>query len=758
MENSDLLYHLRGESKYIDDAAVPRDTLCARIFYSSNAHGRIKALDTKSASSMPGVKAILTFSDIPGENQIGGIIADEPLFAEEHVHYAGQPIALIIAENEEASEKAVEKIKIEFDSLPVVTDPREAFRHGELIIPPRVFSMGDTSSAWADCTVIVSGRTETGAQEHIYLETQGAIAWSTDSGGIKVISATQAPTAVQRAVSKVTRLPMNKIEVEVPRLGGAFGGKEEQANSFAAMAALAAVKLQRSVKLVLSRQEDMTITGKRHPYSSDFKIGLNQEGKILAYEVTFYQNAGASADLSPAILDRTLFHCTNSYFIPNVKAAAYSCRTNLPPNTAFRGFGAPQGMFVIESAIYKAAEKMGIPVSSIQKKNLLAEGDTFHYGQTAENCNARKTWDSAEKAFNLVEIENSISKFNRENKFFKKGFALMPVCFGISFTNTFMNQAGALIHIYSDGSIGLSTAAVEMGQGVSMKIRQIAARVFSVDIGRIKLEAANTTRIANTSPTAASSAADLNGKAAEMACRILLERLLRAASLELEAEDDAEITINNENVFLNGKPTELGWEELVHKAFLQRTDLSAHAHYATPGIYFDKNINRGRPFNYHVYGTAVVEVTLDCIRGTYTVDSVKAVHDSGNSLNPVIDKGQAEGAILQGLGWMTMEDAVYDKEGILLSNALSTYKVPDIYSSPRELKVEFLDNSFNSRGIFNSKAIGEPPFMYGIGVYFALLNAMKEFRPGKTFDFTAPLTNERILLSLYAGEKQPVPA
>ncbi|MGE5399009.1 MAG: molybdopterin cofactor-binding domain-containing protein, partial [Ignavibacteriales bacterium] len=471
MKNQDFIYHVRGESKYIDDAPVPEGTLYASIYRSPSAHARILSIDTTEAYLVHGVQKIILAKDIIGVNQIGGIIADEPLLAENEVHYMGQPVAVVLASNLKASREASGKISINLENLPVITEPREAFNNNQLIIPPRIFSAGDTDSKWKDCDIIVEGTAESGAQEHLYLETQGALAFCQEGGNIKIISSTQAPTAVQRAVSRVTGLPMNRIEVEVLRLGGAFGGKEDQANSFAAMAALASVLTKKPVKLVLSRQEDMQITGKRHPYSSNFKIGLSADGKILAYEVTFYQNAGAAADLSPAILDRTLFHCANSYFIPDLKATGYSCRTNLPPNTAFRGFGGPQGMFAIEAAIYKAAEKMGVDASEIQKKNLLDEGDFFHYGQKAENCFARRSWTDASKLFNVQSVREEIRNFNRQNKLLKKGMALMPVCFGISFTNTFMNQASALVHVYSDGSISVSTAAVEMGQGVNMKIR-----------------------------------------------------------------------------------------------------------------------------------------------------------------------------------------------------------------------------------------------------------------------------------------------
>ena len=381
------------------------------------------------------------------------------------------------------------------------------------------------------------------------------------------------------------------------------------------------MKLKRPVKLVLLRHEDMIVTGKRHPYSSDFKIGLDKEGKILAYEVTFYQDAGAAADLSPAILDRTLFHVTNSYYIPNVKATAYCCKTNLPPNTAFRGFGGPQGMFVIESAIYKAAEKIGVEPSMIQGKNILREGDEFPFGQKADNCNAEKCWSEAVGKFDLNSERKKVDEFNSGNKTFKKGFALMPICFGISFTNTPMNRAGALVHIYTDGSIGVSTGAVEMGQGVNMKIRQVAASLFSVGIDKVKIETTNTSRVANTSPTAASSGADLNGKATEIACKNILERLKKTAADILGVEDSKMIEFRDEKIYVNGELSEWSWKNFITEANARRVNLSSYAYYATPEIHFDRVSNKGKPFAYHVYGTALIEVTIDCIRGNYKINS-----------------------------------------------------------------------------------------------------------------------------------------
>jgi xanthine dehydrogenase large subunit len=749
MKNYDWIQHVRGESLFVDDLTNPEGTIHAAVFSSPIAHGKIISLDVEEAKKTDSVFDVITAIDIPGGNQIGAIIPDEKLLADDIVDFRGQPIALVVAKDNFSAHQAVKKIKIEYEEFTAIIDPREAFQKGHLIIPPQIFSLGNVASEWKNCDVIVEGTAESGGQEHVYLETQGSFAFPVEGGGIKIISSTQSPTAVQRAAARILDLPMNQVEVDVLRLGGAFGGKEDQATAWACMSALAAFILKRPVKLILNRQEDIRMTGKRHPYSSDFKIGLTKEGKILAYEVQFYQNAGATADLSTAILDRTLFHCTNSYFIPNVKASAYCCKTNLPPNTAFRGFGGPQGMFVIESAIYKAAEKLKVDPSVIQEKNLLDEGSEFPYGQTTKFCMAKSAWQRATEKYNISEIKNGTELFNQKNKFFKKGFALMPICFGISFTNTMLNQASALVHVYTDGSIGISTAAIEMGQGVNMKLRQVAAEIFSIDINQIKIETTNTTRSANTSATAASSGADLNGKAVEIACKNILDRLIKSVHQELNANDSDQIKIKDEIVHLKGKPTEITWKQLISKSYAKRISLSSQAHYATPGIHFDKQKAKGEPFAYHVYGTAIIQVTVDCLRGIYEIDSVKVVHDFGKSMNPAIDKSQAEGAIMQGIGWMTIEEVIYTAQGKLLTDSMSTYKVPDIYFTPKEIEVNFLENPNPSAAIFNSKAIGEPPLMYGIGIYFALCNAIKAFRPGIEMKISSPMTPEKLLLTLY---------
>lgn len=747
MRNLDSKSHVRGESVYLDDIPLIEGTLFACVFDSPVAHGKLISIDTTAAEDSAGVIRVITAKDLIGENQIGGIIPDEPLLADGEVHFQGMPVAIVLASTEELAHKAARKITSEIEPLEPVTDPRVAAAKGDLIVPPKKFILGDAQTAFSACDHVFAGRTEQNGQEHLYIETQGAYAIPAENGGIKIYSSTQGPTAVQRAVCRVTGLPMHQVEVDVQRLGGGFGGKEDQANAWAAICAVGAQLTKRPVKYALHRMEDMRMTGKRHPYSSDYKIGLDKDLKIIAYEATFYQNAGAACDLSPAVLERTLFHCTNSYFIPNVTATAYSCRTNLPPNTAFRGFGGPQGMFVIESAIAHAAEKLGVLAAEIQRKNLIFDGEEFPYGQRAES-DAITSWTQGDERYNYADLQNEADKFNAASKYFKKGVAMMPVCFGISFTKTPMNQARSLVHVYTDGSVAVSTGAVEMGQGVNTKIAQVAAKAFGLPLEKVKVHTTNTLRIANTSPTAASAAADLNGKATQIACETIRDRLFEIAKDLVEAESTHDLSLVSGYVYRKSERTSLDWQTLVMDAHLQRVNLSEHAHYATPGINFDWETAKGHPFSYHVYGTAIVGVTVDCLRGRYEVDYVKCCHDFGSSMNTAVDNGQIEGGIVQGIGWMTMEEVVYDAEGKLRSNALSTYKVPDIYSIPKEIAILPLETDRENLAVLNSKAVGEPPLMYGIGAYFAIRNAVRAFADCSP-DFDAPFTPEKVLMNLH---------
>jgi len=749
MKHIDAHLHVRGASQFVDDVPPPAGMLHAAVFFSPIAHGKIINLDVSPAREMKQVVACFTAGDIPGENQIGPIIPDEELLASEEVHYIGQPLAIVVATDPDTARRAAGQIRVEIQELPVITDPIEAYRQGEIIGSPRVFELGNVKDAWDRCEVVVEDWCEIGGQEHVYLETQRARAIPLEAGNIRIYSSTQSPYAVQRHVAKVLGIANHKVEVDVRRIGGGFGGKEDQATPWACLAALAAWKTGQPVELVLNRAEDFQMTGKRHPYKSHFKIGATADGQILAYEVEHYQNAGEAADLSPAILERTLFHSTNSYFIPNVRAFAVSCRTNLPPFTAFRGFGGPQAMFVMECAIARLAEKLKMPREQIQRQNLLKEGDMFPYGQQADRCQAIRTWDTALRKYDFAAIRHRVQQFNKNSFEVKKGVAIMPICFGISFTSTFMNQASALVHVYTDGSVSVSTGGIEMGQGLSTNIVRIAAETFGIRPERIKFEATNTTRVANMSPSAASATTVLNGNATILAIEQILHRLKRFLAKELSLTDPEKISIRQEKIFYNGSDTGWDWGKLVQAAYLQRVDLSAHGFYATPNIYFDKKKEKGKPFAYHVYGTAIVEVTLDCLRGRYKIDSVKIVHDLGRPLNRLVDLGQVEGGLAQGLGWMTVEELRFDEQGRLLSTNLASYKVPDVYFMPDDIQVSFLEDSDSPVGPMGNKAVGEPPFMYGIGVFFAIRDAMRQFKPDVRLPLESPLTPERVLLQLH---------
>ncbi|WP_103072085.1 xanthine dehydrogenase molybdopterin binding subunit [Aquimarina sediminis] len=751
MRNIDSYGHVRGESLFVDDIIVRQDTLYGLTFDSPIAHGKIKNINYDKAAQVDGVIKIFTHKDINGENQIGGILPDEPLWAEDEVHFMGQPIAFIVAISESIAKKARALITIEIDELPVITTAKEAKEKGSYINAPRSFMLGDTEKAFTNCDYVFEGESFSNGQEHLYLETQGCYAVPMENGNIKITSSTQGPTAVQKIVARVLGVAMHTIEIDVIRLGGGFGGKEDQATPWAVMAAVAVQHLKKPVKYILNRHDDLRMTGKRHPYESTFKIGLTKDLKIKAFDVEFLQNSGAAADLSPAVAERTLFHATNSYFIPNVSSIIRSCKTNLPPNTAFRGFGGPQGMFVIESAIAHAAYKLGVDKSEIQEANLLTEGDEFSYGQIATQVEAKACWRMTKEAFQFDKLQKEVALFNKENTVLKKGLSLMPIAFGISFTNTQMNHARALIHIYQDGSVGVSTGAVEMGQSVNTKMLQITANTLGIHPSKVKLETTNTTRVANTSPSAASSTADLNGNAVLKACSALIKRLTKVAATMLSVEEEI-ISFKDDKVFVNNNKSDLFWEKVVEQAMSQRVALSENGHYATPVIHFDKTKEKGHPFAYHVYGTAITMVTVDCLRGTYKFDAVKIVHDFGKSMNLGIDIGQVEGALAQGIGWMTMEEIAFNEKGKLLSNTLSSYKVPDIFSVPKEIDIIPLETLGNHMAVLKSKAVGEPPLMYGIGAYFAIQDAVKAFNKNYQPKFHAPFTPEKVLMSLYADK------
>ncbi len=757
MKNTDMTMHVVGKSRFVDDIPAGADCLHGVLFTSPVARGIIKSLDISGAAHAPGVVAVYTHQDVPGLNQVGHILKDQPLLAIDSVEYIGQPIAMVVAESHRAAERAVKLIKVEIEPLEAVFNPREAAARGMTHGKPRTLVSGDPDGAFAQCEHIATGQLSSGPQEHFYFETQRALAVPGENDTMKVYASTQAPGAFHRHIAEVLGIPMHKVELDIRRLGGGFGGKESTAVWIVAPA-MAAFILQRPVKLVLNRNEDIATTGKRHAYEYDYKVGLDREGHIKAFEVHLYQHAGACADISPAVLGRSFLHATGSYHIPNVRITAASCRTNIPPNNAFRGFGVPQGTLAIEAAITRAAELMGEAPTIIKQRNLLRAGDTLPYGLKLHTANAIRCWETLDEKVNIACRMAQVTEYNRSHSHTKRGLAVIPVCFGISFAQTALNQASSLVNIYVDGSVSVSTGAVEMGQGVNTKIQIIAARTLGISTDKVHVESTNTSRIPNASPTSASTGADLNGMATQTACEKLMDRLREfAASLlgldfdtssgaNASASADA-VTIKNGVVYVGEAKTDLVWEKLVAAAQWARLDLSEHAFYATPDLYYDLAAERGRPFAYYTYGTSMTEVLLDCERGTYSIESIDVVQDIGEPLTKEVDKGQVEGGVMQGVGWATIEQLRYGKDGRVLTGA-NAYKVPDIKFCPNHFEVSFLPNSKNPYAVFNSKAIGEPPFVHGLGAYFAIVDALRSVHTDKEPP-TLPITPEKAFMYLH---------
>jgi len=740
----------QGKARFTGDLPLPAGSLHAFPAVSLHAHARFCRIKTDAARAEPGVIAVLTAADIPGCNEIGNLFRDEPLLAAGEVYCVGQAYALVVADTAEAAWHGAQRVSADWERLPACFDAREAYAAGQLLQPLRTFASGDIEAHWAECTTVVSGELSIGGAEHVYMETQCALAVPEESG-LKIHSATQSPSGVQRAVAGVTALPMHRVEVDVARIGGGFGGKEEQATFWAALAAVAAVCLQRPVRIWPQRQDDMHLTGKRHPYQADYRLGLDAAGRLLCYEVFLYQNAGCSADLSTAVLERSLFHATNAYHIPHVRVTAASCRTNLPSNTAFRGFGAPQSILVIEAALRHAASALDIAPEALQKPNLLRQGDRFPYGMRADRPRACESWQRLGERWDSDVRRREIAAFNAGSSRYRRGMAVVPVCFGIAFTAQLLNQGEALVHIYTDGSVSVSTGAVEMGQGVNGKIRRIVADTLGIALERVRIASTNTLRVANLSPTAASTGTDINGAATRQACLRLLIGLRRVAA-ELLSCSETEVAIANDQACYGDRA--LSWSELVTAAYGRRIGLSALAHYATPGLQFDPDTNTGSPFAYHVYGTALIEAEVDLLLGTGMVRRVQVVHDCGNSLDLATDVGQIEGALVQGIGWMTSEEIIHDADGRLLTDTLASYKIPDLHSTP-EIEIELLPAGAGEAAVLNSKAVGEPPLIYGLGASLALQEAVNVWRREQGLPpapFCTPLTSERLFMLLH--EKQ----
>jgi xanthine dehydrogenase large subunit len=757
LKHDSAIKHVTGQSVYVNDISANQQ-LTGRMVYSPVVHARIKVLDISAALKLKGVVAILTHKDIPGENQMGPVVADEPCLAGDEVCFIGQAIALIAAETEEVAFEAEKLIRIEFDELDAILTLHEAIETNNLITPPRLIECGNVEEILKSAPHIISGELETGAQEHWYLETQSALAVPGEGKEMLIHASSQNPAETQAIVAEVLGIAKNEVDVEVRRMGGGFGGKETQGNHVAAWAALLANATRRPVAIHLFRDDDQKITGKRHRFLSKYSIGFDDEGKILAYSVELNSDAGVATDLSRAILERAMLHAENSYFIPNARIVGKAFKTNLPSNTAFRGFGGPQGMAVIETAIDRIARELKKDPTQIRKINFygIENENVTPYGETVKNNRLHVMYDKLMASSDYNHRRQSIGLFNGKHEFLKRGISLTPVKFGISFTTAFLNQAAALIHIYNDGTIAVNHGGTEMGQGLHTKILGIAANEFGVSPEYIKISATNTSKVPNTSATAASSGSDLNGMAVKNAIEKLKIRLAEVALYELREKTNteslsvAQIIFSDNSVYAVSHPeTKIPFSHLVKQAYLQQVSLSATGFYKTPGIYYDRETGKGNPFYYYAFGMAVSEVEVDVLTGESKLLRTDILHDVGDSLNPGIDLGQIEGGFIQGVGWVTTEEIKWDNKGRLLTYSPDTYKIPTVNDIPLHFNVELLTDYPNLGTIRKSKAVGEPPFMLAFSVWLAIKDAVSAvgnhlFEPS----FSLPATAEVVLKSI----------
>lgn len=740
--------HVAGEALYIDDIAEPAGLVHACLGLSTIAHGQLLALDLSAVAAAPGVLALITAEDISGENDISSTHRhDEPVFATKDILHHGQPLFAVVAETREQARRAAAQAKARYDEAPALLDIAAARAAGsDLVTEPLKLERGDVAAALAASPRRLKGSMAIGGQDHFYLEGQIALAIPGEDEDMLVLSSTQHPSEVQHMVAAVLGVGSHAVTVEVRRMGGGFGGKETQANLFACVAALAARKLKRPVKLRPDRDDDMMITGKRHDFVVDYEIGFDEEGMIHAVDAVYAARCGWNADLSGPVTDRALFHMDNCYFYPAVRARSEPLRTHTVSNTAFRGFGGPQGMVGAERFIEEVAYATGLDPLEVRKRNLYGgEGrEITPYHQPVEDMIAAEVIDDLEHSCDYRARQAAIRAFNRESPVIKRGIALTPVKFGISFTATWYNQAGALVHVYTDGTVSLNHGGTEMGQGLYQKVAQVAAQAFGIGPDQIRVTATTTGKVPNTSATAASSGSDLNGMAALDACETIKARLTAFAAERWQEKPEA-------IAFLPGRvqigAREVGFAELVKAAYMARVQLSATGFYATPKIHWDRKAGRGHPFYYFAYGAAAAEVAIDTLTGEYKTLRVDILHDCGNSLNPAIDKGQIEGGFVQGMGWLTTEELVWDERGRLATHAPSTYKIPVASDRPRIFNVALLEDAPNhEHTIHRSKAVGEPPLMLAISVLHALSDAVAsigDYRFCPQLD--APATPERVL-------------
>lgn len=742
--------HVSGEARYVDDIPEPRQTLYAAIGCSDRAHAKILNIDFSDVESMEGVKGILTARDIPGSNNHGPVIADDPIFAEESVEYIGQSIFAVIATSTDIARRAARLARIEYEDLEPILDIKTALSKNATVLPAVTVEKGKSKAVIENADNRLQGQFEIGGQDHFYLEGQVALALPKEDGDMLVYSSTQHPTEVQHLVSHALGRQSKDVVIECRRMGGGFGGKETQPALLACITAIAAQHFGEAIKLRLDRDDDMYITGKRHGFLVDYNVGFDARGLIQGLHLELAGNCGRSADLSGPVNDRAVFHSDNCYFLENVRIDSHRCKTNTVSNTAFRGFGGPQGMMAIEYVIDEIARHLKIDPLDVRKLNFYGTDDrnVTPYGMTVEDNIIHQIVEELEQKSSYRERRQEIDSFNEHSAVLKKGIALTPVKFGISFTATFFNQAGALIHVYRDGTIMLNHGGTEMGQGLYTKVAQVVAEEFQVDISQVKATATDTAKVPNTSATAASSGSDLNGMAARAAAKTIKDRLVQFAMEKYELTEDQVVFANG--LVKLGDET-IAFSKLCEQAYLGRISLSSTGYYRTPKIKYDPETLSGRPFFYFSYGAAVSEVIIDTLTGEQKLLQVDILHDVGQSLNPAIDLGQVEGGFLQGAGWLTSEELWWNDEGRLMTHAPSTYKIPVCSDWPKNFKVELVDWSTNREDtIYRSKAVGEPPFMLGISVFHAIKDAIASTDDnGKSPLLNAPATPEQILNSIH---------
>ena len=741
--------HVSGTATYIDDMPEPAGLLHMYIAMSERAHALVKSLDLTNVRKAPGVALVISAEDVPGPNNIGPVVADDPLFADGEVSFHGQPLFAVAAETLDAARAAAKLANVDYEDLPAITTIAEARAQKSDIEEMQTMRLGDADAALNAATKRVTGEFSMGGQDHFYLEGQIALALPGEDGDIEIYSSTQNPTEIQHLTAKVLGLRDNAVTVKVRRMGGGFGGKETQPAIMAAAAAIGAVKTGRPVKLRLDRDDDMIMTGKRHDFDTSYDAAFTESGILEGVAFELSSRCGFSTDLSMAINDRAMFHIDNAYFLNNARIDSYRCRTNTVSNTAFRGFGGPQGMIAVERLMDHIAFETGRDPLDVRLDNLYGgEGrNSTPYHQTVEDSVARELMLELERRADYRTRRKDIEAWNKTSSIIKRGIALTPVKFGISFTTKHLNQAGALVHVYSDGSVHLNHGGTEMGQGLFIKVAQVVADEFGIDIDLVKITATATDKVPNTSATAASSGTDLNGMAARNAARTIKERMTEFAVYHYGCPP-ASVHFANNQVQVGDQT--VSFEELAKQAYLGRVSLSSTGFYKTPRINYDRKAQKGRPFFYFAYGAAVSEVAIDTLTGENKVLRTDILHDVGRSLNPSIDRGQIEGGFIQGMGWLTTEELFFDDAGRLRTHAPSTYKIPTASDRPDIFNLDLWEEGCNrEETIYRSKAVGEPPFMLAISVHAALNHAVSAAAGYAVFGhLDAPATPEKVLLAV----------